>query len=170
VEDNPAELYLIDLVLLVCSATHAGRAADAQFLKTLQAFYAKIPERIAPPIVLVLTHIDQLRPAREWQPPYNLSEPSSIKENHIRSCMEELSRLLAIPLEQVQAVCLSQDDEWNIEAVWSCIAMQLPEAQRARYLRCLKDAKAREKWQLMLRQLGNAGQVVGWGIGKIFAK
>jgi len=160
-------LQLIDLVLLACSATHAGRAADANFLRALQAQYAKTPDRIAPPIVVALTHIDQLRPAREWNPPYNLARPSGVKETQIRLCMEEVSRALDVPLDQVQAICLGKDEEWNVEAVWASIAAQLPEARRAKYLRCLKDAKAREKWQLMFRQLGNAGLVLSRSIGKI---
>lgn len=167
VEDALKELHLIDLILLVCSAPQAGRAADARFLSALQAQYAKIPDRIAPPIVVPLTHIDQLRPAREWSPPYNIAEPVGIKETQIRLCMEEVSRTLDIPLEQIQAVCLKPNEEWNIEAVWATIAKQLPEARRARYLRCLKDAKAREKWQLIFRQLGNAGRLVSGTIGKI---
>lgn len=166
-ENARAELQLIDLVLLACSATHAGRAADAQFLRDLQAQYAKTPDRIAPPIVVAVTHIDQLRPGREWNPPYNLAEPQGAKENQIRLCMEEVSHALDIPLGQVQAVCLAKDEEWNIEAVWASLAAQLPEARRARYLRCLKDAKAREKWQLMFRQLGSAGQMVSRSIGRI---
>ncbi len=167
VEGSRAELQLIDLVLLACSATHAGRAADARFLQTLKAHYAKTPDRISPPLVVALTHIDQLRPAREWQPPYNVAEPKGGKESQIRLCMEEVARTLGLPLEQVQAVCLKAGEEWNIEAVWTAIAGQLPEARRARYLRCLKDAKAREKWQLIIRQLGNAGRLVADGFGKI---
>jgi len=167
VEGSHAELHLIDLVLLVCSATHAGRAADLRFLETLHARYAKTPDRIAPPLIVALTHIDQLRPAREWSPPYNLAEPSGTKAIQIRLCMETVARTLAVPLETVQAICLKPNEEWNAEAVWTAIARQLPEARRARYLRCLKDAQAREKWELVLRQLGNAGRLVADGIGKI---
>ena len=170
IDAAPADLHNIDLLLLACSATHAGRAADVRFLEALRARYAKIPERIAPPLLVALTHIDQLRPAREWAPPYNLAEPVGAKESQIRLCLEEVARTLVLPLEQVQAVCLNPGDEWNIEAVWAAIAAQLPEARRARYLRCLKDAQAREKWELILRQLGNAGRLVASSIGKILAK
>jgi len=167
VEDSRAELDLIDLVLLVCSATHAGRAADLRFLETLKARYAKIPGRIAPPLVVALTHIDQLRPAREWSPPYNVAEPKGAKEGQIRLCMDAVAQTLGVSLAQVQALCLKPGEEWNIEAVWAAIALQLPEARRARYLRCLKDAQAREKWALILRQLGNAGRLAADSIGKI---
>ena len=170
VEDSGEELHAMDLILLACSATHAGRAADARFLKTLKAHYAKTPDRAPPPIVVALTHIDLLRPAREWNPPYNVAEPKGGKESQIRLCMEEVARTLALPLTQVHAVCLKPGEEWNTDAVWAAIASQLPEARRARYLRCLKDQKAREKWELMLRQLGNAGRLVVAGARNVWPK
>ncbi len=169
VEDNRTELHKIDLVLLACSATHAGRAADSVFLQTLRTQYGKTPDRIPPPIIVALTHIDRLRPVREWKPPYNIDHASGIKERQIRSCMEEIARTLAIPLEQVQAVCLKPNEEWNIEAVWSIIAAQLPLARRAQYLRCLKDRRAREKWEMTLRQMGKAGRLIVGGIFKSLA-
>jgi len=164
VEGNQEELQMIDLVLLACSAVHAGRAADSRFLESLRVQFTRTPDRIPPPVIVALTHIDLLRPVREWKPPYNIDQPSSMKESHIRLCMEDVARTLSIPLEQVQAVCLKPGDEWNIEAVWSVIAAQLPQARRAQYLRCLKDGQTREKWELMLRQLGNAGRVIAGGI------
>jgi predicted GTPase len=166
VEDSHAELQMIDLVLLASSAIHAGRAADSHFLETLRAEYAKTPDRIPPPVIVAVTHIDLLRPAREWKPPYNIGQPSGTKESQIRLCMEEVARTLAVPLGQVHAVCLKPGDEWNIEAVWTAIAAQLPQARRARYLRCLKDGRAREKWELILRQLGNAGRLIVVGVRK----
>ena len=170
VEDKGTELHSIDLILLACSATHAGRAADTHFIKTLNAYYAKTPDRSPPPIVVALTHIDLLRPAREWKPPYNVAEPKGAKESQIRLCMEEVARTLAVPLPQIQAVCLKPGEEWNVEAVWASIASQLPEAKRARYLRCLKDQKAREKWELMLRQLGNAGRLAVAGARNVWPR
>jgi predicted GTPase len=166
VEDSRAELQMIDLILLACSATHAGRAADSRFLEALRTQFANTPDRLPPPVIVAVTHIDLLRPAREWNPPYNIDQPSGFKETQIRLCMEEIATTLVIPLEQVQAVCLQAGGAWNIEAVWTAIAAQLPQARRARYLRCLKDGKAREKWELILRQLRNAGRLVVGGIGK----
>ncbi len=168
VDDLGHELDKIDLVLMVCSAVHAGRAADARFLESLRARYARNPDRITPPLIVALTHIDLLRPAREWNPPYNLAQPVGAKENRVRSCMEEVARTFSVPMNQVQAVCLKPGDEWNLEAVWASIAALLPDARRAQYLRCLKDARAREKWELTLRQLGNAGRLIITGIGKIW--
>ncbi|MDD5034383.1 MAG: 50S ribosome-binding GTPase [Methylococcaceae bacterium] len=157
----------MDLILLVCSATQAGRAADSNFLNHVHARFAKNPQRSAPALIVALTHIDQLRPPRIWSPPYNLDQPANAKENSIRGAMEEVARNLAIPLATVQAVCLKPGEEWNVEAVWTAIAAQLPAARRAQYLRCLKDARAREKWELILRQLGNAGSVIVGGVGKL---
>jgi predicted GTPase len=165
---NQKELQLIDLVLLVCSATHAGRAADAGFLQALNEFFASNPDRLAPPVVVALTHIDLLRPVREWNPPYNVAEPSGLKAQQIRLCMDEVAASLKLPLPNIQAVCLKPHEEWNLEAVWTAIASDLPEARRARYLRCLKDGRAKEKWGLILRQLGNTGRLIVSGIDRVW--
>ncbi|MFM8333545.1 MAG: GTPase family protein [Candidatus Methylumidiphilus sp.] len=167
VEDARAELHLIDLVLLACAATQAGRAADARFLQTLRAHFQQTPDRAAPPLVVALTHIDLLRPLREWAPPYNIAEPQGAKERHIRLCMDDLSQTLAVPLPQIQALCLKPGVEWNVEALWTAIADALPQARRARYLRCLKDARAREKWGLLRRQLASTGRLIADGIGRV---
>ncbi len=169
-EENLEELQRIDLVLLVCSAVHAGRAADWHFLETLRTQYAQTPDRIPPPVIVILTHIDSLRPTREWNPPYDFERTSSLKENQIRSCIEHVAESLRIPLEQVQAVCLKSGDEWNIEAIWTVIAAHLPQARRTRYLRCLKHGYERERWELILRQLRSTGRVIGGGIKQVLQK
>lgn len=166
VTDNCSELHRIDLVLLACSATLAARSADSHFLATLRAQYEKKPDRIPPPVVVALTHIDLLRPVREWKPPYNLDNPMTTKEMQIRLCLEDVATTLAIPLEQIYAICLKPSDEWNIEAVWTAIAAQLPQARRARYLRCLKDTRAKEKWDLIFRQLISTGSLAVVGVRK----
>lgn len=161
------ELNSMDLILLACNATHAGRAADLQFLETLHRHFAETADRAPPPIIVALSHIDLLRPMREWDPPYNLAHPENAKAVQIRACMEEAARSLEIPLERIQAACLKPGEEWNVEAVWACLALHLPLIRRAHYLRCLKDARAREKWELILRQLTNAGRMIVEGIGKV---
>lgn len=169
IEEKGEELKNVDLILLVCSATHAGRASDAKFLQALRSHYAQTPERAPPPILVALTHIDLLRPAREWQPPYNLADPQTSKETHIRQCMEEVAKGLELPISHIQALCLKPGDIWNIEAVWASIAELLPEARRARYLRCLKQTQSRERWELMLRQLGNAGRLIASGARNLWS-
>ncbi len=62
-----------DMVLWVSSATRAAREIDAQALAAIRNHFAAEPNRRRPPMLLVLTHIDGLRPFNEWEPPYDLA-------------------------------------------------------------------------------------------------
>ncbi len=44
--------------------------------------------RETPPLLLVLTHVDRLRPFSEWQPPYDLNDRQSAKAISIRSAVD----------------------------------------------------------------------------------
>ena len=55
-----------DLVVWVASATQPARDTDRKALAALRAWASAQLARRAPPIVLALTHIDELRPAGEW--------------------------------------------------------------------------------------------------------
>lgn len=147
-----------DLVLLVCSATQAGHEADVKFLNDLRNWFDARFERRQPPILVITTHIDHLRPVREWQPPYDVTNPENRKERSIREALNYISETLSIPLEDCLPVCLKERSVYNIDAVWTAIADKLPESLRAQYLRCLIEAKGREKWALLRTQLANAGR------------
>jgi uncharacterized protein len=47
-----------------------------------------------PPIVLALTNIDELRPASEWQPPYDIAAPVSPKARSIRAAIDSVAKVL----------------------------------------------------------------------------
>lgn len=72
-----------DIILLVIAANSPAREADVQMVRALQEHYRQHPHLKPPPIIAVLTHIDLLRPVREWSPPYNWRAPSSAKEHSI---------------------------------------------------------------------------------------
>src|SRR5262245_3013971 len=57
-----------DLVLWVAAATQPARANDRSALDVFRARAAADPLRRAAPVLLALTHIDQLRPAADWAP------------------------------------------------------------------------------------------------------
>src|SRR5262245_45071824 len=68
-----------DMILWVCSAARAARQTDARALTAIRAHFAGNPDRRCPPMLLVLTHIDTLRPFNEWAPPYDLTETKRAK-------------------------------------------------------------------------------------------
>jgi len=72
-----------DLVLLVMAGNVAAREVDLQVVRDLQEHY-RSKKRLKPPTIIgVVTHIDLLRPVREWSPPYDWRNPSTPKGESI---------------------------------------------------------------------------------------
>lgn len=144
-----------DLVLLVCSATQAGREADALFLTDLRNWFDQRLHRSLPPVLVIVTHIDQLRPLREWQPPYDIQEPQSEKARNIREVVETVAETLHIPVVDCIPVSLQTGADYNIDAIWTALAGKWPESKRARYLRCLPEGRGKEKLRMIWAQMVN---------------
>jgi predicted GTPase len=151
-----------DVVIVVCSACGASRAPDRRLLEDLRALFAAEPDRVAPPVVVALTHIDQLRPLAEWSPPYDLANPAGTKAELIRDAMRAVETDLGLaPGQVVVPVCLAPDRLYNVEeGLAPAILNVMPEAQRVRYLRCLRSFHDDDYWQRLWRQALNSGRVL----------
>lgn len=77
-----------DIVLLVMAANSPARDADIRMVRALLESYQDKGELRPPALIAVLTHIDLLRPVREWSPPYDWRNPKSAKEKSIASAVE----------------------------------------------------------------------------------
>ncbi|MCK9606851.1 MAG: 50S ribosome-binding GTPase [Methylomonas sp.] len=162
IHDNRQELDKTDLVMLVCHANNAARSADRHFLHEFHRHYHHQANRKIPPILVVVTHIDELRPLREWQPPYDVLEPDCVKAVNIRAAMDAIQQDLALPdTTALVPVSLGNNDGlgvYNVDSLWLVMGQQMDEANRARLLRCLKDAKNRQKWTLLWQQVAQASR------------
>ncbi|HEY1065920.1 MAG TPA: GTPase [Pirellulales bacterium] len=155
------EIEQADVVLMVSSATSAARAADAKLLDGVRAFFAANPNRESPPVVVALTHVDQLRPIREWNPPYDVVNPKNPKAQNIRDAMNAVAEDLEVDPSQVVPVCLAPDRIDNVDqALIPAILTRLPEAKRVRYLRCLKDYHDEQYWSRLWQQATNSGRLL----------
>jgi predicted GTPase len=94
-----------DLVLLVMDVRNSARRADASLLDAMASWFAARPHRTPPPILGVLTHVDQLSPFREWDPPYDWSAPTSPKERSIAEAVAYLDDVLGHRLAAVVPIC-----------------------------------------------------------------
>jgi len=151
-----------DLVLWVVSATRPDREADRKVLGALRDHLASRFERRQPPILLVLTHIDQLRPFQDWRPPYDLEAGSDPKAQSIRQALQAVSGDVGIPLQSAVPVCLDRAHGiYNVDTLWAKILDVMPEAQSARLLRVLLAAGTEGRWRRLWSQAVNAGRVVG---------
>lgn len=155
------EVLRSDLVLMVCSARSAARHADRELLQELYALFQQHREEALPSVIIALTHIDQLRPFREWKPPYDVNRPENPKAAMIRSSMETIADDLNMALHQVVPVCLKPGKEYNIqEGLIPAVLQTLNEAQRLKYLRCLRDYNDLDYWERLWTQSKNAGKIV----------
>lgn len=149
-----------DLMLWVVSAARAAREPDARALAAVRAHFAAEPNRRRPPMLLVVTHIDRLRPFDEWDPPYDLAGPRA-KAVAIKGAAEAAARELGFA--DGEMVPLRADPgapPYNVEALWAKLIERMPEAQSARLLRTLADLEDAPRWSSVLSQTANAGRAV----------
>ncbi len=150
---------MADLILWVCAAHRPDRQLDRLRLDALRDGFTERPDRRPPPVLIVVSHIDRLRPPREWQPPYDLLNPQGSKAMNIRAAVEAVAGDLAVPVETVIPVCLAENRIYNVDDVlWAAILDQRNEAIKGRFLRCLNQRIREENWVLLRRQLANAGR------------
>ncbi|WP_160172685.1 GTPase family protein [Methylomarinum vadi] len=150
-----------DMVLLVLSAVNAAREPDSDMIQRLRHAFASNRRAKIPPVIAVLTHIDQLRPVREWQPPYNIVAADSVKASMIRQAIEMVAKDLQIRDDQVAAVSLLEGREYNIEeGLIPTILQQLEQARRIRYTRCMKNYHKEDYWRRLWLQSKNAGRFI----------
>jgi len=156
-----------DLILWVSAANRPDRQPERECLDQVRAWFMTDLSRRPPPLLGVLTHIDRLRPPREWSPPYDLRDPDNRKAANIAAAVVAAATDLALPPESVIPVCLAPERVYNVDdTLWAAILNQYDEAARVRYLRCLKTLRHDEDWRLVLQQLKTAGRYLltptGW--------
>jgi predicted GTPase len=132
VERLVEEAARADLILWVANVTQAARAPDVVALEALRKAAASRLDRQPAPILLALTHVDQLRPAGEWSPPYDISNPVSPKARSISAASATVAATLAFPPEDLIAIALRPGAEaYNIDALWAALQRSLPKARYA---------------------------------------
>ncbi|CAK1699087.1 GTP-binding protein [Vibrio crassostreae] len=98
------EMTQADVVLWVLKANQSARELDKQLKGKFDAFYddPKNISRKKPILVSVVNQVDRLKPVYEWQPPYDLDNPTSAKAKIIAQALEYNQTLLqpdiALPL------------------------------------------------------------------------
>jgi uncharacterized protein len=81
------EAVRADLILWTSQANQPAKDLDRKMMKRWTTFFDQNLPRRKPPVLLVTTHNDLLRPRNEWRPPYDLSESDDPK---VRSMLEAL--------------------------------------------------------------------------------
>ncbi len=148
-----------DLVMWVSPSNRPDRQIERECLDLLRVEFSKQTCRRLPPLLVVASYIDLLRPANEWQPPYDLTRSENSKAANISAALQVIANDLAVPVERVIPVCLQENRVYNVDdTLWAAMLSVQSEAQRTRLLRCLGKNKKAENWQLLRLQMINAGR------------
>ncbi len=154
-----------DLILWVVSATQPARAPDVQALKEMRNAHETDPDRRMPPILVVVTHIDELTPALEWAPPYDLVQADRPKAGRIRDAIEHVGDVLGIDHDRIVPVCVRNvDTAYNLDLLWNLVAANLDEARFAKLDRLRQNAQGFSA-ALFLSQMAAGGRWLansGW--------
>lgn len=149
-----------DLILWVSAVNRPDRQQERECLDALQHAFAQRSDRRPPPLIVVASHIDRLRPVTEWQPPYDLASDTP-KARNIRLALEAVSADLGLPAERVIPVCTAEGREYNVsDLLWAALLDAQPAAERIRLMRCLEARRRDQDWKLLWRQLKGAGRLL----------
>jgi hypothetical protein len=165
--DTAAELLVqaerADLIMWVASATQPARGPDRKRLDDFCAWADAQLSRRPPPVVLALTHVDELRPAVEWTPPYDITAPAAgPKAQAIRAAVNAAARALDLRVDAIVPVAMPPGREsYNIDALWARIAIELDEA-----LDRLRVGQQGLSLRELAHQLGHAGRTIVKGMVK----
>jgi uncharacterized protein len=138
-----------DVLLLVCNACSAARKADQEMLRKISEFYARDPRQSMPPVVYVLTHIDR------------------IPENFAAEAKQAVAEDLGVFAPQIASVCAQWGRLANLDGVLAAIGNVLPEAERLKVFRCIRQIRQAQAEDQVFHQILNGLRLTGgWIAGK----
>jgi predicted GTPase len=155
-----------DLIMWVASATQPARGPDRKQLDEIRVWAGAQLVRRPPPVLLALTHIDELRPAAEWTPPYDVAAPSGPKARAIRAAVDAVAGALDLRVDTIVPVAMPPGREaYNLDALWARIAVELDEAKLVQLDR-LRVGQQRLRLDELADQLRHTGRAIVKGIVK----
>jgi predicted GTPase len=149
-----------DLIVWVASATQPARSPDRRCLDEFRTWSRTQLDRRPPNVVVALTHVDELRPANEWMPPYDVASPATPKGRSIRAAIDAAATALALPVETVVPIAMPPGrDPYNIDTLWARIAVEIDQAKLVQLDR-LRLGGRKLNLRELAGQLGHAGRFV----------
>jgi uncharacterized protein len=162
--DLLAQAERADLIMWVASATQPARGPDRTRLDDFRAWANAQLSRRPPPLLLALTHVDELRPAVEWAPPYDINAPARPKARAIRAAVDAAARALDLPVDAIVPIAMPPGREiYNIDALWAKIGTELDEAKLVQLDR-LRVGQQGLHLRELTDTLGRAGRTIIKGI------
>ena len=144
-----------DLLLLVMAANVSARQADLAMVKQLDQHYRERPHLKPPAIVAVITHIDFLRPIREWSPPYDWRNPHSLKEQTMAGAVDYVRELFGDRISGYACVYTGSthaSDSSVLDELVPQIVLHLSQGKMAAILKAFYNQLGSQRLQRLLKQ------------------
>lgn len=163
VQTSIATAQQADLLIWVTRATQPAKAPDAALQSALLQLFLNDPYRRQPPMLMVVSHIDQLSPKSEWQPPYDMNS-GDVKSQNIKRAVDSCRRQIGLA-EQVPSIPVALPPEhtpYNIDVVVAQIVQLRGEAVLAQFnRRRLERNHVTTSWGKRWEQASRLGTVTG---------
>ncbi|MFA0142271.1 GTPase family protein [Vibrio kanaloae] len=156
------EMTQADVVLWVLKANQSARELDKQLKDKFDAFYddPKNISRKKPIVISVVNQVDRLKPVNDWQPPYDLGNPTSTKAKTIAQALEYNHMLLQTDIVLPLAIA-PEKVEFGLEALKRTLIEGIADANNVqRNRQRLEAIKRGRSVKGQLNQAVNAGKKV----------
>jgi uncharacterized protein len=137
------EIQECDLLILVCSARSAARKIDRELLQAIHEFHQRNPQRIMPPIVCVITHVD------------------AIAEPLWPELTAAVTDDLGLAAGQIALVCVQWGRIEHLANVLATIRQRLPEAERLKCARCIRQIRKEQDADKIVHQIMHGLRLTG---------
>ncbi|MEH6626591.1 MAG: GTPase [Motiliproteus sp.] len=122
-----------DLLLWLSQANQPAKALDKDFMNEWDSYFDTHLSRKKPPVLLVTTHNDMLKPQHSWHPPYDLTDTEDRKAQSIveayRYTQEALGLEDGVPV--VPIALKSGEAPYNIDVLQDFLVKLSGEARAA---------------------------------------
>ncbi len=146
---------LADVVLLVVAANSPARQSDCDMLSELTKHYQKNTHLKPPILLVVLTHIDLLKPRQDWAPPYDWRRPTQPKEHSMANAVAYCRELFGDSISGYACVYtgdLHISDTSVADELVPLLADHLESGQSAAVLKAFYRQLSQQRYEKALEQ------------------
>ena len=154
------------IVVLVLHACQPARDPDKALLRELHQWFSDHPDRKRPVVLAAITHVDQLPPSLEWEPPYDgwlRENPERPKDQSIREVLDVVRETLGDSVQGIVPLCTDADrgrvygvEEWLLPGLLGV----LPQAEGKALVDNLHAELDAGRARQVLQQLWNASSLL----------
>jgi uncharacterized protein len=137
------EIAECDLLVMVCSARSAARKADRELLMKVHESIEHNPKRQMPPFIYVLTHID------------------AVPEHLALEAAAAVASDFGVPSERIVPLCGQWGRQANLEGLVTAVEAALPEAERLKICRCIRQIREEQDEDKIIRQVLSGLRLAG---------